>query len=160
MRAKNYGLAYKLANEEFIKVILTSSSCNDAMLKMGFTCIAGNARKTVKRRIAELAIDTSHWGSNTRNAHLAITTSHEQYFAKDTPHTGHHIRDRVLKYNLLPYVCASCGNTGEWLGKQLTLQIDHINGDHNDNRLENLRFLCPNCHAQTETFAGKNVKVK
>jgi len=51
--------------------------------------------------------------------------------------------------------CALCGNSGEWQGKPLTLQLDHANGRYDDNRLENLRWLCPNCHSQTETFAGR-----
>lgn len=48
-----------------------------------------------------------------------------------------------------------CENIGVWNGKKLSLQLDHINGDHSDNRLENLRFLCPNCHTQTETYCSK-----
>jgi len=56
---------------------------------------------------------------------------------------------------VLPFRCAECDNVGEWRGRPLTLQLDHVNGIYNDNRLENLRWLCPNCHSQTETFAGR-----
>ena len=52
--------------------------------------------------------------------------------------------------------CEVCGIT-DWNGKSITLQIDHINGNRCDNRLENLKVMCPNCHSQTDTFAGKNV---
>lgn len=158
MQIKNTGLAYKVSDDQFKIIISNASSCVEAMRQLGFTCTTGNARVTVKRRIKELDINTSHWNNNTKNAHVANTIPHDEYFAKDTPHSGGHIRERILKYKLLPYKCAGCGNTGEWCGKELRLQVDHINGDHNDNQLHNLRFLCPNCHAQTETFSGKNIK--
>ena len=60
----------------------------------------------------------------------------------------------------MPYLCGICGLGPEWNGMVLVLQIDHINGDSTDSRLENLRFLCPNCHSQTETFAGRNCRPK
>jgi 5-methylcytosine-specific restriction endonuclease McrA len=68
------------------------------------------------------------------------------------------LKERLLQENKLEYKCAICGNNGRWLDKPLSLQLDHINGNHMDHRLENLRFLCPNCHAQTDTFSGKNKK--
>ncbi len=64
------------------------------------------------------------------------------------------VKKTILKHGLLPYKC-SCGNTGEWNGKPLTLQLDHINGDRYDHRLENLRFLCPNCHTQEPTSSKR-----
>ena len=68
------------------------------------------------------------------------------------------IKKWLNKFNLLGYKCQCCGNEGEWMGKSMTLQLDHINGVNDDNRLENLRFLCPNCHSQTETYTGRNIK--
>ena len=56
----------------------------------------------------------------------------------------------------VPYQCAECGVGGMWQGKSLILHVDHVNGDCLDSRVENLRFLCPNCHTQTATWAGRN----
>lgn len=67
------------------------------------------------------------------------------------------VKTRLLEAGLLQNVCQGCGLI-EWLGKPLIMHIDHINGKRNDHRLENLRMLCPNCHSQTPTYGGKNVK--
>lgn len=69
------------------------------------------------------------------------------------------IKRRLVEAGLLANVCSECG-LSEWRGKRLAVQIDHINGDPRDNRLANLRMLCPNCHSQTETFGSKNIKRK
>lgn len=59
---------------------------------------------------------------------------------------------------IIGYKCNKCGLENEWQGKTIVLQLDHINGDNKDNRIENLRFLCPNCHSQTPTYCGRNIK--
>ena len=69
------------------------------------------------------------------------------------------VKKIILRENLLPYVCAECQMGPEWNGKKLVLRLDHKNGTRNDDRLENLRFLCPNCDSQTDTFCGRNIKV-
>jgi Zn finger protein HypA/HybF involved in hydrogenase expression len=64
---------------------------------------------------------------------------------------------RIIKeYNLLEYKCSDC-NIFEWKNKQLSLELDHIDGNANNCKIENLRFLCPNCHSQTSTFRGKGI---
>ena len=65
---------------------------------------------------------------------------------------------RELRKVLTAWECSECGLSEQWQGKPLTLTVDHVNGVFNDNRLENLAVLCPNCHSQTETFAGRNRK--
>ena len=65
------------------------------------------------------------------------------------------VRKKILKDQLIPYQCGIC-ELKEWNGKQLSLHLDHINGKNGDHRLENLRFLCPNCHSQTDTYTGRN----
>jgi 5-methylcytosine-specific restriction endonuclease McrA len=65
------------------------------------------------------------------------------------------VRRVIIKDDLIPYKCGECG-ISEWNNKKLALHLDHINGKNSDHRLDNLRFLCPNCHSQTETYTGKN----
>jgi 5-methylcytosine-specific restriction endonuclease McrA len=69
---------------------------------------------------------------------------------------GARLASAILCVGLYPYVCAECRQPPEWNGKPLVLQVHHINGDPTDSRPENLQFLCPNCHTQTDTFAGRN----
>jgi 5-methylcytosine-specific restriction endonuclease McrA len=65
------------------------------------------------------------------------------------------IRKRIVRDNLIPYECGECG-ISKWIGKKLSLHLDHIDGNAWNHKLFNLRFLCPNCHSLTSTYAGKN----
>src|SRR5207253_7971965 len=69
------------------------------------------------------------------------------------------LKRRLVAAGLMPYACAACG-ISEWLDQTLILQLDHVNGVGDDNRIENLRLLCPNCHSQTSTYCGRNVRVR
>jgi len=70
------------------------------------------------------------------------------------------LKKRLVEENILEYRCAKCGNNGHWLGEELVLQLEHKNGVNNDHRKENLEFLCPNCHSQSKTYAGRNRKTE
>ena len=92
-------------------------------------------------------------------ANQYTSISVKELFVKDSKYTNRaRLKIRVLKDNLLKYECAFCKNKGDWNEKKLVLVLDHINGVKNDHRLENLRFVCPNCDSQLPTFKSKNIK--
>ena len=83
----------------------------------------------------------------------------EECLVKNSPvRSNGTLKERLLKKGMLKNECDLCKGGPEWKGQVLVLQLDHINGDNKDNRLENLRILCPNCHTQTETHSGKRFK--
>lgn len=89
-----------------------------------------------------------------RKAAFQQSLPDSEVFVVNSTYTTKHLAKRLLRLGW-DYKCDSCGNTGTWNGKPLTLHVDHINGNNSDHRLENLRFLCPNCHQQTDTWGNK-----
>lgn len=150
------GPASTVSDEEFKRIVLESTTFVEVIRKLGYITQNGGPYKTVKKRIKLLNIDISHMTHRSDGTHgFERTFTNDDIFCKDSKYKGR-IRPRVLKDKLIPYECTICGNKGEWNGKPLTLTLDHINGDNSDNRLKNLRFVCPNCDSQQDTYAGKN----
>jgi 5-methylcytosine-specific restriction endonuclease McrA len=132
--------------------------------KLNLRCAGGNY-KTIKKYIELYNIDISHFETDDERYSRLIkyNTNNkiplEDILVINSTYSRTNLKPRLISENILEYKCIECGNTGEWNGKPITLQLDHVNGVYNDNRVENLRFLCPNCHSQTETYAGKKNKV-
>lgn len=138
---------------DFLKVIKESYSRSEVFEKLGMRK-GGAAFRILNRRINDDKIDISHFQLGGAVSDTKKFTD-EELFTFPSPIGDNSPRKRVLKGKLIPYTCKECGIGNIWNGKQLILQLDHINGIRNDNRLSNLRFLCPNCHAQTPTFCRK-----
>lgn len=151
---------YSISEEEFRNLIKSSYSYREALLKLGY-CGSGRGYDIIKRRIKELNISIKHFSSFGKNSNNKIKYTLQEILIKDSKYTNTtNMKQRLIKAEMLEYKCAICGNTGNWLNKELVLQLDHINGDHTDNRIENLRLLCPNCHSQTETFTSRQRRAK
>jgi len=148
---------YLVSDEEFKDIIKNANSYSDCMRALNLTTRGGSSTERLKQRIQELGCSTEHFGqlSNGKSANARYDLE-EILVENSTYFNITRLKERLIREGKLEYKCETCGNTGEWLGQKLTLQLDHKNGKHNDHRLENLRFLCPNCHSITETYAGKN----
>lgn len=148
----------KYSDTEFAEIVATSISCAECMRKMGYKCTSGNSSVATQKRIQKLGLSTEHWKAHEVDSmHAAREIPCDEYFIKgDIVRSTTSLKNKVLKNKIAEYKCAICGNTGEWNGQPLSLQLHHINGDRTDNRPENLQFLCPNCHSQTDSYAGKN----
>lgn len=149
---------YKLSDEQFVELLKKSSTISEVLFKLGYT-VKGNSwgYSQVKRRMDDLNLNYSIF----KGKSAVIKTGRlnnvrkEDILKENCKHQRTVLRRYIIKNNLIPYKCAICGCT-EWQGKTLSLELDHINGINNDNRLENLRFLCPNCHSQTSTYGSRN----
>ena len=148
---------YNLSDEEFQQMIARNHSWCACAREVGLSPNGSNAKIQLKKRVAELGLDTSHFNQTQDARQASIKYTLEEIMIEDSTYqNATKLKERIIRENLVPYECAICGNNGEWNGQKLVLQLDHINGRHFDHRKENLQFLCPNCHSQTKTFSGRN----
>ena len=147
---------YQISDDEFRALIEQSDSYSDVLKALGLTPKGGSSLDVLKRRISELNCSTTHFGSKAAHTAPNIKYSLDEILVENSTYANMaRLKGRLIKEGRLEYKCACCG-ISDWMGKPLRLQLDHINGRNNDHRIENLRFLCPNCHSQTDTYAGKN----
>lgn len=149
---------YELTDEQFISLVRGSTNISEILFKLGYS-VNGNSWgfSQVRRRMESLRLESSDFKGKTSlsDYQREHKISSEELFKEKGKHNRHIVRKRIIKDKLIPYRCSLCGIT-TWNGKTLSLELDHINGINNDNRLENLRFLCPNCHSQTTTYGSRN----
>ncbi len=141
-------------------IVKMSKSITNVLRELGYSNPrAGRNRSDLINRLIQERIDYSHFDGTRRAPSNIEKYSLSEILIENSPYRcDHHLKKRLVKSGLLEYKCSECGLTDMWNGKPLKLHLDHKNGNHRDYRLENLRFLCPNCHSQTETYAGKNAK--
>lgn len=134
--------------DELREIVANSSTNKEILLKLGYTA-SGASGKTLHDRCKKYNILLPSQNGQTR-AGKTITL---ESLAEGSYRTTTVIKRFILRKNLIPYQCSECGQQNSWNNKELVLHLDHINGIGNDHRLENLRFLCPNCHSQTNTYS-------
>lgn len=156
-------LIWKISREHFNKLIKESQTYKEVLRKMGRHECSGGGYRTLKQRIVEDNIDVTHIENNSkkfRGTKRNKIPLQDILICNSTYQNNGNLKKRLLKENIIKNECSKCELKSVWCGESISLQLDHINGDSKDNRLENLRILCPNCHSQTNTYAGRNAAKK
>lgn len=143
-------LIREYSKEQIEKIVKDSKSISEALKKMGYVYTSGTAHDLFRTVCAEIGIDYSHFGDYTGGKKKVNI---EKVFIENSQVCQATLREYYIRGNYSEYKCAICG-INEWCGKPLTLRLDHINGINNDDRLENLRWICANCDSQLPTFCS------
>lgn len=154
-------------DEQFIEAVTNSKSIANVLRCIGLgDKSTGSNYYMIKKEVKRLGISTDHWtgqGHNKGTKKERINKySTDDILVENSPRyikSTESLKKRLLGEGILQLKCSLCGLGTSWNEKPLSLALDHINGINNDHRIENLRILCPNCHSQTDTFAGRNKKV-
>ena len=146
-----------LSDETLRELLAQSSSLTELSRKIGYKTKSGAIFQTIKNEYAYRNISLeplSHKHSK------RIERTVDNIFIKNSTADQKTLRKWYVEGAYTEYKCAICGQEPFWNGKKLTLTLDHINGNNKDDRLENLRWICPNCDRQLDTFGAKNIKAK
>lgn len=134
------------------EAISTSLSYAQVLIKLNIIPAGGNY-STLKKRISSLSLNTDHFKGQAWNKGLKSkkTRSLNDYLSNKFSISSNHLRKRLINDKIFQHKCNNC-QLETWLNNPIPLELDHIDGNHKNNNLKNLRLLCPNCHSLTPTF--------
>ena len=155
--------APKYNEKDLRNAVNTSTSISETLIKLNVKPIT-SSRRWFHNRIEFFNIDISHFKAvnvnyeKLRKFNLHNKVSLESVMTENSTFTRHSLKRRLYSEGYKQKICEICGQTEDWNGLKLVHILDHINGINNDNRLENLRIVCPNCNSQLSTNCGRNIK--
>ena len=147
---------YKQKSKEELEILVEESKTfAEFMRKLGYESHKGASSTYLRKYLKEIGVNISKFSkTNIYNFSHPKSELEDVLISGSTYTNLHSLKKRILQEKLIEYKCSECGIT-EWNGKPIVLQLDHINGNNRDHRIENLRLLCPNCHSQTDTYSRK-----
>ena len=148
-------LLSECSQEQFVGIVKESFSIAECEKKLGYNSYSGSVAVMIRKKIKDLGLDTSHFAKQPGQYR-----SPENIFIEHSTASQSTLRKYYVAGNYTPYICSICGQEPMWNGKELTLILDHKNGINNDDRLENLHWVCPNCNQQLDTTGSKNTAYK
>lgn len=156
----------KYTKEKLESVVNECWSIRQVLKKLGLREAGGNYTN-IKTRIKLFEIDTSHFHGMTWNKgkkwskvkNLSDKLVEDSKYSSGLPISSYVLKNQLLKLNYKDHVCEMCYNV-TWNDKPIPLELHHVNGNRFDNRIENLKLLCPNCHSFTDNYRGKNMSAR
>jgi len=147
----------RYTDDQLYEAVKASKTIREALASLGVVPAGGNY-STFRFRVAKLKIDTSHfeYRSKPENATVKPSRPLADYLSNTIRISSHALRKRLIKDGVFARECSRCKNT-HWVDGLIPLELDHIDGNHENNQLANLRLLCPNCHALTPNYRGRNI---
>lgn len=151
----------KWTEQDLLQAVKKSRSIRQVLHLLGLKEAGGNYTQ-IQKYLEIFKIDSSHFTGRGWNKGLKRTfrpiTPLDQILVKDSIFQSHKLKNRLFAIELKKPVCEECGWAKKSKDGRLPLELDHINGNSRDNRIENLRILCPNCHSLKPTHRGRNRK--
>lgn len=152
-------IIWKMCQSDLQAIMDSSDSFGDVLKKLGFTSTGGCWKVLLSRiKLDNLSTDILMENKRKKKRKFPKKIELSDILKENVSYSRGHLKRRLVEDGLLKNQCIKCGQGLNWNGEPLVMVLDHINGINNDNRLENLRMLCPNCNSQTKTFSGRNQK--
>jgi hypothetical protein len=156
-------MARKPDRDVAIRIAVRDSRSVAGVLRHLGMRVGGGNYATIQRAVLELNLNTAHWTGqgHRKGSRVPVVPARalSEILVRNSVYNSNELRLRLIREGIFKPVCGSCELTS-WMGSSIPLEVDHQDGDRLNNELSNLRLLCPNCHALTPTYRGRNVRLR